>query len=211
MDLEEIRRDYKHAELNEDNIHTNPIEQFSKWMDEALAANIPDATAMSLVSIGSNGFPQSRIVLLKDFGESGFTFFSNYKSEKGKAITNYNKVSLHFYWSELERQIRISGLVTKTDIETSKKYFHSRPQKSQLAAVISEQSMLIPSREFLELKFNELSEKLNGSNPAFPINWGGYVVSPVYFEFWQGRESRLHDRIIYGKDGQDWTIKRLAP
>lgn len=211
MHLEEIRRDYKRYELIENNIHQNPFEQFKKWLDEARSENIFDATAMSVVSIGGDGFPQSRIVLLKDFGDSGFTFFSNYKSEKGKAIEKNNKVSLHFFWSELERQIRISGYAKKTDSNISKKYFHSRPQKSQIAASISEQSAVIPSREFLESKFNELFERLKDKNPEFPKNWGGYLVSPVKFEFWQGRENRLHDRIVYEKDGESWNIKRLAP
>lgn len=211
MQLEEIRRDYKHAELNEDNIHKNPLEQFTKWMDEVLDAKIKDATAMSLVSVEPNGFPQSRIVLLKDFGETGFTFFTNYKSEKGNTIEKNNKVSLHFYWPELERQIRISGYAEKIDIKTSKIYFHSRPQKSQVAASISEQSSVVTSREYLEMKFNELSENLKGKNPEFPNNWGGYRVSPVKYEFWQGRESRLHDRVVYEKDEVNWVIKRLAP
>lgn len=211
MHLEEIRRDYKRYELMENNIHQNPFEQFKKWLDEARSENIFDATAMSVVSIGGDGFPQSRIVLLKDFGSSGFTFFSNYKSEKGKAIEKNNKVSLHFFWSELERQIRISGYAKKTDSNISKKYFHSRPQKSQIAASISEQSAVVPSREYLESKFNELFERLKDKNPEFPKNWGGYLVSPVKFEFWQGRENRLHDRIVYEKDGESWNIKRLAP
>lgn len=211
MHLEEIRRDYKHAELNEDNIHQNPLKQFTKWMDETLKANIQDATAMSLVSIGTDGFPQSRIVLLKDFGESGFTFFTNYNSEKGKAIEKNNKISLHFFWPELERQIRISGYAEKTDLETSKEYFHSRPQKSQVAASVSEQSSVVSSRQDLESRFNHLSQKLNGKNPEFPKSWGGYLVTPIKFEFWQGRESRLHDRIVYEKDAEDWTSKRLAP
>lgn len=211
MHLEKIRRDYKHAELNEENVCRNPLEQFTKWMDEALAVNIPDATAMSLVSSGLDGFPQSRIVLLKDFGESGFTFFTNYNSEKGKAIEKNNKISLHFFWPELERQIRISGYAEKTNIETSKEYFHSRPQKSQVAASISEQSSVVSSRQDLESEFNQLSQKLSGKNPEFPKNWGGYLVIPIKFEFWQGRESRLHDRIVYDKDAESWAIKRLAP
>ncbi len=211
MQLEEIRRDYNHDELNENITHKNPFEQFNKWMDEALSGNIGDATAMALGSVGPDGFPQSRIVLLKDFGEGGFTFFTNYNSDKGKAIEKNNKVSLHFFWSELERQIRISGYAKKTDINISKKYFHSRPQKSQIAASISEQSVVVPTREYLEKKFNELLEKLNGKNPELPKSWGGYIVSPVKFEFWQGRESRLHDRIVYEKDDGNWKIKRLAP
>lgn len=211
MQLEEIRRDYKHAKLDENNILSNPIHQFSKWMNEALNANLKDATAMSLVSMGTNGFPQSRIVLLKDFGENGFTFFTNYNSEKGQSIKKDNRVSLHFFWSELERQIRISGLATKTDNKTSERYFHTRPQKSQIAAAVSAQSSVIPSRKFLETKYNELAEKLHGEHPELPMYWGGYVVQPVLFEFWQGRDSRLHDRITYKKQAENWEIKRLAP
>lgn len=211
MQLENIRRDYKQAELNENNINKNPIQQFELWMNDALSSNIHDATAMSLITVGSDGFPQARIVLLKDYNEMGFTFFSNYNSEKGKAIEKSKKVSLHFFWSGLERQIRISGYATKTDTDTSKKYFHSRPQQSQIAAAISNQSSVVPSRAFLENNFSLLSEKLKDENPEFPTNWGGYIVEPIKFEFWQGRESRLHDRIIYEKAGEDWSIKRLAP
>lgn len=211
MQLEDIRRDYKHAELNEKNCSKNPIELFRLWMKNALEASIPDATAMSLVSIGKDGFPQSRIVLLKDYDKNSFTFFTNYNSQKGKAIEKNAKVSLHFYWAELERQVRISGFAGKTNTEVSQKYFYSRPQLSQIAAVVSNQSSEVPSRAFLENSFNELSQKLNGENPDFPANWGGYLITPVKFEFWQGRESRLHDRIVYEKDGKNWMKKRLAP
>ncbi len=211
MQLEDIRRDYKHAELNEENSSKTPIQQFRTWMDNALEANITDATAMSLVSVGDDGFPQSRIVLLKDYDENGFTFFTNYNSQKGKAIEKDAKVSLHFYWSEMERQIRISGIASKTNTEVSKKYFHSRPQQSQIAAAISEQSSVVPSRKFLENAFTKLSKQLEGENPDCPSSWGGYKVTPVKFEFWQGRENRLHDRIVYEKIGNRWTIKRLAP
>lgn len=211
MQLEEIRREYKQAELNESNITKDPIEQFGKWMNEAIFSDIRDVTAMLLVSIGTDGFPQSRIVLLKDYGEQGFTLFTNYNSEKGNAISKNSKVSLHFYWSELERQIRISGIASKTSKEVSSKYFHSRPLQSQVAAAISEQSTVVPSREFLEKSFNKLFEELKGTNPDCPESWGGYVVEPLKFEFWQGRESRLHDRIVYEKDGEKWITKRLAP
>lgn len=212
MELKDIRRDYKHAELNEASIHENPLQQFKTWMSNAISAKINDATAMSLVSVGTNGFPQSRIVLLKYFNEDGFTFFSNYNSEKGKAMQNNAKISLHFFWPELERQIRISGIATKTNAEISAKYFHSRPQKSQIAASISEQSSIIPSRHYLENKFDELTKELRGTNPECPKHWGGYFVNPIRFEFWQGRENRLHDRIIYEKtDEKNWLITRLAP
>jgi len=211
MQLDNIRRDYKHAELNETSIETNPIQQFRIWLNEAISADIPDATAMSFVSVGEDGFPQSRIVLLKDFSENGFAFFTNYNSEKGKAIKLNPKVSLHFFWHELERQVRITGIAGKTSKEISKVYFHSRPQKSQIAAVISNQSSVVPSRNFLENKFNQLLNELKDQNPVYPKNWGGYMVKPIKFEFWQGRESRLHDRIVYEKENDNWHLKRLAP
>lgn len=211
MQLENIRREYKRAELNENNIDQNPIIQFRKWLNVAISSYADEATAMSFISLGSDGFPQSRIVLLKEFDEKGFTFFTNYSSEKGKAIVNQDKVGLHFFWPELERQIRISGLACKTSVEASRKYFHSRPQKSQIAATISPQSAVIPTRQFLENKFAELSEKLNGINPEYPEYWGGYLIKPVKFEFWQGRENRLHDRLVYEKKEDLWEIKRLAP
>ncbi len=211
MQIEDIRRDYKLSELSEQSIHHNPFQQFQLWMSDALSAAIQDATAMSLVSIDTDGFPQSRIVLLKDFDERGFTFFTNYKSNKGKAMEKNAKVSLHFFWSELERQIRISGFARKTSEDISKTYFFSRPRKSQIAASISEQSARIPSRHYLENKFNELSEKLKGENTEYPPCWGGYLVEAIKFEFWQGRENRLHDRIVYEKSKNKWEVKRLAP
>lgn len=211
MQLEEIRREYKQAELNENTIAKSPFEQFRKWMNEAMSADIRDATAMSLVSISTDGFPQTRIVLLKDYGPAGFTFFTNYNSEKGKNIAANRKVSLHFFWSDLERQIRISGLASKTNKDISNKYFYSRPLESQVAAVISEQSSVISSRKLLDTSFDKLLAELNGANPNCPENWGGYIVEPLKFEFWQGRESRLHDRIVYEKEKQIWITKRLAP
>lgn len=211
MQLNQIRRDYKHAKLNENSILKNPIQQFKLWMDAAIEADLADSTAMSLVSIGSDGFPQSRIVLLKNYDNNGFTFFTNYDSEKGKAIAKNKKVSLHFFWSGFERQIRITGYAQKTDAQTSRDYFYSRPIKSQIAASISNQSSVVASRIILENKFNQLSEKLKGEKLSMPINWGGYIVEPIKFEFWQGRASRLHDRIIYERERENWIIKRLAP
>jgi pyridoxamine 5'-phosphate oxidase len=211
MKLKQVRRDYKQAQLNEAEIEENPVNQFELWMKEAISAKISDATAMSLTSIGCDGFPQSRIVLLKDFDASGFTFFSNYNSQKGKAISLNPKVSLHFFWAELERQVRITGSANKTSAEISSKYFHSRPHKSQIAAAISQQSEPIPSRLYLENKFREMENDLKGKNPEYPKTWGGYKVEPIKFEFWQGRENRLHDRIVYENNGNNWQLKRLAP
>jgi pyridoxamine 5'-phosphate oxidase len=211
MQLDHIRRDYRKAELDESTIDKNPFKQFKTWINEAITLNIADVTAMSLISIGRDGFPQSRIVLLKDFSENGFTFFTNYNSQKGKAIDFNPKVGLHFFWADLERQIRITGTASKTSEEVSKGYFHSRPHKSQVAAVLSDQSSVIPSRYSLENNFNKLITELKGSHPTYPKNWGGYLVKPIKFEFWQGRESRLHDRIVFEKSEKDWQIKRLAP
>ncbi|MFV0590722.1 MAG: pyridoxamine 5'-phosphate oxidase [Draconibacterium sp.] len=212
MKLDSIRRDYKLASLAKENIKSDPIEFFSQWMNEAIESGLQDATSMALATAGSDGFPQSRIVLLKDFNSDGFTFFTNYQSEKGTAISENPKVSLHFFWSELERQIRVTGIAEKTSEETSEKYFHSRPLDSQIAAAVSAQSSEVPSRTSLEEKFSDLKNQLNGKNPELPENWGGYLVRPVKFEFWQGRANRLHDRIIYEKQtGKSWLIKRLAP
>jgi len=211
MNLEEIRRDYLKTELSEAGIDKSPLKQFGFWLQEAIRMNVHDATAMYLGTTGLDGFPQSRIVLLKDFNDLGFTFFTNYKSNKGKELENNPKVSLLFFWPELERQIRISGYANKTAAEVSEKYFYSRPVLSQIAASISEQSKEIPSREFLEDKFDKLQDQLNGKPPKYPSNWGGYLVTPIRFEFWQGREKRLHDRIIYDKISDSWKLKRLAP
>lgn len=211
MHLKEIRREYSYAELHEKDIAKIPMQQFSKWLEEAINSRIEDPTAMSLASIGPDGFPQSRIVLLKDFGETGFTFFTNYTSEKALAIANNNKVGLHFYWPQHNRQVRILGHAKKTDPETSKKYFQSRPQESQLAAIVSQQSIVIASRRSLESKFQKLNDSLGDKQPDYPNNWGGYRVKPIYYEFWQGRENRLHDRIVYQQNKTKWDIFRLAP
>lgn len=211
MKLDSIRREYKKAALSKKSIHTNPFEQFSKWMNEALNSGTEDTTSVALVTNGLDGFPQSRIVLLKDYNSEGFVIYTNYKSSKGREIEKDKRVGLHFFWSELERQIRISGFAVKTSFSQSENYFHSRPIDSQLAAVISEQSTEIPSREFLENKFDALKNQLKGEMPDCPENWGGYLIKPVKFEFWQGRENRLHDRISYEKQNDNWKIKRLAP
>ncbi len=211
MKFDTERREYKHAILDESTIHTNPFQQFNHWMEDVISKQIPDPTAMALATVDKNGFPQARIVLLKDYSSDGFTFFTNYRSEKARAIEQNNKVSLHFYWHQLERQVRISGTAHKTSVELSKSYFHSRPQKSQIAAAISEQSKVITSRRFLEEQFEKMANDLKDKNPDYPENWGGYRVKPIRFEFWQGRESRLHDRIVYELRDNEWEIKRLAP
>jgi pyridoxamine 5'-phosphate oxidase len=208
MKLDSIRKEYRFTILSEDSIDKNPIHQFEKWMKEAIDAKVNEPTAMGLSAIGADGFPHSRIVLLKDFDENGFTFFTNYNSLKGKSIQQHPAVSLLFFWPELERQIRISGFAEKTVATISDRYFQSRPANSRIAAAISNQSEKIASRDLLEIHFE--TAKMT-EPPIRPEHWGGYVVKPARIEFWQGRESRLHDRILYEKTGDLWTISRLAP
>jgi len=211
MKLESIRREYIGAALHKGNIEKNPYAQFEKWMAEALKVNPEGATSVGLCTNGIDGFPESRIVLLKGYSTSGFEFYTNYNSSKGKDIEADNRVSLHFFWPELERQIRIWGYAEKLSYTQSEAYFHSRPLDSQIAAVISEQSAEVPSRKYLEEKFDATKAALKGKAPDCPENWGGFRVIPVKFEFWQGRENRLHDRLIFEKANDEWSIKRLAP
>lgn len=211
MKLESVRREYNKASLSKSDLGSEPFKLFDRWLKEAFASNPNDANSMALITLGIDGFPQSRIVLLKNFSTEGFTFYTNYNSQKGIAIAKDNHVGLHFFWPELERQVRISGYAEKTSREDSMKYFHSRPQDSQIAAAISDQSTEIPDRNYLQNKFQSLKTSLKNKNPDCPINWGGYLVRPVKFEFWQGRENRLHDRIVFEKNELSWVVKRLAP
>ncbi|TNF39645.1 MAG: pyridoxamine 5'-phosphate oxidase [Bacteroidetes bacterium] len=211
MKLHSIRTEYKFAELTENSIDKNPLKQFEHWLTDAISAKVNEPTAMSVITVGVDGFPDSRMVLLKDYNENGFTFFTNYSSNKGKAIEKNPSVGLHFFWPELERQIRILGFAEKTSAEISDRYFNSRPVLSQIAAIVSNQSSKIPSRDFLQNQFENLKNEIAGENLKRPENWGGFVVKPVKFEFWQGRESRLHDRILYENDNGSWMISRLAP
>ncbi len=189
----------------------DPMQKFEEWMNEALTANINDPTALSVTTIGRDGYPQSRIVLLKDFNAEGFIFFTNYDSQKGQAILNNPSVSLLFFWHELERQVRITGSAERTKNEISDRYFQSRPLNSQAASIISDQSKKIRSREELENRFNELIKNPPEDHFTRPVNWGGFLVKPLKIEFWQGRENRLHDRILYEKFDENWQISRLAP
>ncbi len=211
MKLESIRREYIGAPLNKGNIDKNPYVQFEKWMAEALKVNPQGATSVSLCTNGTDGFPESRIVLLKGYSTDGFVFYTNYNSAKGKQIEADNRVSLHFFWPGLERQIRIWGRAEKVSFEQSEIYFRSRPLDSQIAAVISDQSQEVPSRKYLEEKFDAEKATWKGKAPAYPKNWGGYRVIPGKLEFWQGRENRLHDRLVYEQCNNEWKIRRLAP
>ncbi len=211
MELDNIRREYNKGNLNESDVKPKPIDQFSLWMKDAIQFVPDDPTAMILSTVSLSGMPSSRIVLLKDFNTEGFTFFTNYGSRKGQEIFSNPNASILFYWKELERQIRIEGLVLKTDSEVSTNYFDSRPFESRIAADVSKQSSEIKNREELDESFVKLKEYYDKRPIVRPVNWGGYILKPDYFEFWQGRENRMHDRIIYVLENDLWEIKRLAP
>lgn len=211
MELNSVRNEYDSPGISLRTSDKDPVRQFHKWLEDALNSGEKEPTAMSLSTYGYDGFPDSRIVLLKYFDENGFVFFTNYQSDKGRSIEKIPAVALHFFWASLERQVRIIGYASKTSREVSEKYFHSRPLKSRIAAIVSDQSRAIPSRDFLETKFREWSLKNKLKDPPVPSHWGGYNVSPVRMEFWQGRLNRLHDRIVYKKTGNVWKRERLAP
>lgn len=211
MDLDNIRREYKKGILSVSEVKMKPIDQFALWMEEALQFVPFDTTAMVLSTVSSTGMPSSRIILLKDFNEEGLTFYTNYDSRKGKELRENPQSSMLFYWKELERQIRIEGSIVKTDSTTSNTYFDSRPLESKIAANTSEQSKEIESREGLDKSYQDLKEHYTKAPIVRPVNWGGYILMPNYFEFWQGRENRMHDRISYLKKNDEWVINRLAP
>lgn len=210
-DIAAIRREYSLKILDEKNVAKNPFIQFSIWMEETIKSGIIDPSAMILATAGSSGIPSLRTVLLKSMEADGLVFFTNYESRKAKELDENPNASILFLWKELERQIRISGRVIKVSHEQSEEYFHSRPYESQLGAWASEQSKIIPDREYLNNRFNEFKEKFNNEEIPLPPFWGGYKLLPGSFEFWQGRESRLHDRIIYSNKNGEWKINRLAP
>ena len=198
-------------ELNKTSVDKNPFIQFTKWYESILDSDLNEPTAMMLSTADANGNPSARIVLLKEIDDSGFVFYTNYRSRKGKDLKGNPKAALTFFWDELRRQIRIEGSIKKISRETSKEYFSSRPRESQIGAWVSAQSSVIPNREILENKFDELDEKFGNEEIPLPDFWGGYRLIPSYFEFWQGRENRLHDRICYKKENDEWKIFRIAP
>jgi pyridoxamine 5'-phosphate oxidase len=207
-----IRSDYKMHTLTEDQVEGSPIRQFSRWWDEAIASEIYEVNAMTLATASADGVPSARIVLLKDFDEQGFVFFTNYESEKGREIAANPRVSLLFFWKELERQVRINGTASKIAAEESDAYFNSRPAGSRIGALASPQSKVVSSREELELRYSEIEKQFAEGEIVRPAHWGGYRVKPDSFEFWQGRSSRMHDRICYrGGENGSWRIERLAP
>jgi pyridoxamine 5'-phosphate oxidase len=209
--IADIRQDYKKNALAEADMAVNPFEQFKKWWDEALASKIDEVNAMTLATVNALGKPSARIVLLKGLKEDGFEFFTNYESDKAKEMATNKHVALVFFWKELERQIRIEGIVSKTSEAVSDTYFLSRPQESQIGAWSSPQSSVIKDRSILEENVNNIREKFEHTTIVRPPFWGGYIVKPTLIEFWQGRSSRLHDRIEYFIEKDSWQIRRLAP
>ncbi|MDN7862583.1 pyridoxamine 5'-phosphate oxidase [Burkholderia multivorans] len=211
--LADLRINYSRASLDEADAAPDPFAQFDRWFNEALAAKLPEPNTMTLATVGADGRPSARIVLVKGVDERGFVFFTNYESRKGRDLAARPYAALLFYWIELERQVRIEGRVEKTSAEESDRYFASRPVGSRIGAWASEQSAVIDSRATLEAREKAFSERY-GDDPPRPPHWGGYRVVPDTLEFWQGRPSRLHDRLVYTRDAaapHGWTISRLSP
>jgi pyridoxamine 5'-phosphate oxidase len=210
--LTDLRREYASRALDEQDAHADPIEQFAIWFAEALQSQLLDVNAMTLATASATGEPSARTVLLKGADQNGFVFYTNYSSAKGRDLAANPRAALLFFWAELERQVRITGSVTKTTAAESDQYFHSRPIESQIGAAISEQSRPIEHRSVLERKFEELVTKYKDAEVPRPANWGGYRLTPDAIEFWQGRKSRLHDRMLYTRQADgSWTRSRLAP
>ena len=211
-DLSNYRRSYEKSELKEDNLPEDPIKLFQKWFHEVDFGSTEEVNAMTVSTFGLDGYPKSRVVLLKRFTYEGFVFYTNYNSEKGKAIANNPNICLSFFWHSFERQVIIKGKAEKIAENLSDGYFESRPDGSKLGAIVSNQSEVIGSREVLEQKLHQLEKDYEGKEILRPNYWGGYIVKPVEVEFWQGRANRLHDRIRYQlQDDFYWKIDRLSP
>lgn len=211
MDLRNMRINYQKSQIDFENLDNNPINFFLEWFNDALKISKNEANACVLSTISSDHKPSSRVVLLKYLSENGFTFFTNYNSKKSLDIENNNNVALNFYWPELERQVRICGLVKKIESKKSDDYFKSRPRKSQLGAWLSDQSSPIDIDYDISTSLELLETKFKDQAVNRPLNWGGYCVKPNKIEFWQGRPSRFHDRVLYELDKGNWNKKRLAP
>jgi len=210
--IADIRTEYKRHALNESDVSSDPIKQFGLWWTEAISSQIDEVNAMTLATASADGLPAARIVLLKGYDEAGFVFFTNYQSFKGQQLAENPRACLVFFWKELERQVRITGLIEKVPAEESDTYFSSRPESSRIGAWASPQSQVIANREILEKNEADLTKSFAGKPIPRPLHWGGYRVKPVTIEFWQGRPSRLHDRISYTlQENGHWLIERLAP
>jgi len=210
--IADMRKEYSHKNLTETEIQSDPIKQFNLWLQDTLEAKIVEPNAMTLATASADGIPSARTVLLKGFSEKGFIFFTNYNSFKGQQLAENPKACLVFFWKELERQVRITGIVKPTSEQENDAYFFSRPHESQVGAIASPQSQVIESRRWLDDRYNKLNEETEGKELKRPPHWGGYLVTPIIVEFWQGRPGRLHDRIQYTlQDDGNWKIERLAP
>jgi len=217
MNVSDVRREYERAGLSEDELAADPIQQFRLWLDQAMAADPQEFTAMTLATAGRDGRPSARIVLLKGVDERGFVFYTNYESRKGRELLENPRAALVFYWAALDRQVRVEGTVERTSREESEAYFRSRPPGSRLGAWASPQSERISGREEIERRVREAESRFPDGEVPLPDSWGGFRVRPEEIEFWQGRTSRLHDRLRYvrpiseGGEGEGWRIERLAP
>ncbi|MBA3259756.1 MAG: pyridoxamine 5'-phosphate oxidase [Gemmatimonadales bacterium] len=210
--IADLRREYAHARLDERDVSPDPIVEFARWFDQTQEAQLPEPNAMTLATATAAGAPSARIVLLKAFDDRGFVFFTDYRSRKGAELEANPLAALVFYWGELERQVRITGGVTLASREESEQYFRSRPLGSRLGAWASHQSRVIPGRAVLEADLREVGSRFTEGDVPLPPHWGGYRVVPEAIEFWQGRESRLHDRIRYVREGgRRWRVERLSP
>ncbi len=210
-DLRCLRQEYAAAGLHERTAHSNPFVQFGTWLDQAILAKLPEPNAMTLASVDNQGRPHARVILLKELDEKGFVFYTNYNSNKGQQLANNPYATLVFLWLELHRQVRIEGLAEKVVAAESDTYFALRPRSSQLGAIASPQSSVITSREVLEKSYEAADAQWTGQPVQRPNHWGGYRLIPERIEFWQGRQNRLHDRLLYIADEGGWHISRLAP
>lgn len=209
--MNQVRRDFAERPLTEGSVDNNPFKQYAVWFEEAVNSKILDPYAMCLSTVGLNGQPSSRIVYMRDILDDGFVFYTNYLSQKGKELLSTPKAALNLHWAELDRQIRIEGDVIKVSEEVSDKYFAARPKKSQIGAWASAQSDVLTTREELEQHVLKYTARFKDIEVDRPKHWGGYVLKPTKIEFWQGRASRLHDRIVYTKEGAEWKLRRLSP
>jgi pyridoxamine-phosphate oxidase len=210
-DLSALRVNYTLKSFSEQDVLPDPFKQFENWLDEAIQSAVNEPNAMVLATVKEDLSPSARVVLLKGFSHDGFVFYTNYESNKSEQISKNNQVALVFCWLELQRQVRIEGTVSRISEDESDQYFHSRPLSSQIGAHASPQSQLVESREELERKYREFEELFMKQPIIRPKNWGGFIVKPKSFEFWQGRESRMHDRFLYNESNLNWQINRLAP
>ena len=211
MSIADLRREYARARLDEKSVSSDPMVEFARWFAEAQEAQVEEVNAMTLATATDSGAPSARVVLLKAFDARGFVFFTDYRSRKGEEIESNPRAALVFFWSELERQVRITGTVERTSAAESETYFRTRPLGSRLGAWVSHQSRVIPSRLPLESGLREAEARFPDGEVPLPPHWGGYRVLPEAIEFWQGRENRLHDRIRYTRAGNQWKVERLSP